>query len=119
MTKAEYEAKLGPLLNDVVDPALKAALSNGGIRNPQKVTAAIASVKVAHDEMARVKPPAAVADLHGRTVTVLSSMIADMTRLRDAETKHDTSGESSAAKGLKNDAEKLVKLGDAFTSRGY
>jgi hypothetical protein len=119
LTKAEYEQKLGPLLNQVVVPALRAALANGGARNPQKLGAAITNVKLAHDQMASVTPPAAVADLHGKAVAVLSSMVTHLTRLRDAETKHDKTAAVSAATALKDDGLKLQSVGSQFTSRGY
>ena len=119
LTKAQYEQKLGPLLNQQVAPAVRAALANGGILDPSKVTTAIASVKTAHDQMASVTPPTAVADLHKRAVAVLAALVTDMTKLRDAETKKDTSAERGALTNITTDARGLVDVGSQFTSRGF
>ena len=119
LSKAQYERKLGPLLNDVVDPALRATLGVGGAADPQKLGAAITSVRLAHDRMAAITPPAEVADLHQQTVALLAAMISDMTKLRDAETGSDKSGVASAAGALKAEAQHLETLGSQFTSRGY
>src|SRR5437660_5882948 len=81
LSKAAYEQKLGPLLNQQVAPAVRTALANGGILDPKKVGDAIASVKTAHDQMASVTPPTAVADLHRKAVAVLAALVTDMTRL--------------------------------------
>jgi hypothetical protein len=119
LSKAEYESKLGPLLNLQVAPALHVAFANGGARHPQNVTAAIGEIKLAHDRMAALTPPTAVADLHRNAVAVLAAMITDMTKLRDAEKKSDTSAEVSAAKAVKGDALQLQSVGNKFTARGY
>ena len=119
LTKAQYEQKLGPLLNDVVDPALRSALGNGGAASPEKLMAAMTIIRLAHDQMAMITPPAEVVDLHRQTVAVLTSMLRDMTRLRDAETKSDRSGASSAVVVLKADAQRLENLGGRFSARGY
>jgi hypothetical protein len=119
LTKAQYEQKLGPLLNNVIDPALRDALSNGGARSPRKLGAAITLLRLSHDQMAAAAPPAAVADLHKRTVAALVSMISDMTKLRVAEARSDTSAGSAAVAALKTDAQRLETLGSQFTSRGY
>lgn len=119
LTKAQYEQKLGPLLNDVVDPALRAALGKGGAARPEKLAAAITIIRLAHDQMAMITPPAEVADLHRQAVALMSSMIGDMTKLRDAETSSDKSGASSAVGALKTDAQHLENLGGQFSARGY
>jgi hypothetical protein len=119
LTKSAYERKLGPLLTDVVAPALRAALANGGIKNPHKLDAAITNVKLAHDQMASVTPPTAVADLHRKAVSALGAIVNDMTRLRNAETKSDRSSEKSAAISLVSDGRQLQSLGSQFTARGY
>lgn len=118
LTKAQYERQLGPLLNGVVDPALRAAFSNGAI-TPQKLTAAITVIRLAHDKMAAVTPPPAVSGLHKQAVTLLGSMVNDLTKLRTATVKGDRSGQSSAASGLIADARRMQTLGSEFTSRGY
>ena len=119
LTKAAYEQKLGPLLNQQVAPAVRTALANGGILDPKKVGDAIASVKTAHDQMASVTPPNAVADLHKKAVSVLAALVSDMTKLRDAEGKKDTSAEAGALSQITTDAKSLVDVGGQFTSRGY
>ena len=98
---------------------MRAALANGGILDPNKVTTAIASVKTAHDQMASVTPPTAVADLHKRAVAVLGALVTDMTKLRDAEKKKDTSAERGALTQITTDARGLVDVGSQFTSRGF
>lgn len=119
LTKAQYEQKLGPLLNDVVDPALRDVFSNAGARSPRKLGAAITILRLSHDQMAAITPPAAVAYLHKQTVAALASMISDMTKLRDAEARSDTPAGSAAIAALKTDAQHLETLGSHFTSRGY
>jgi hypothetical protein len=119
LSKAQYEGKLGPLLNDVVDPALRATLGGGGAADPQKLGAAITSVQLAHDRMAAVTPPAEVADLHQQTVAPPAALISDMTKLRDAETGSDRSGVASAASAVKAEAQHLQNFGSQFGSRGY
>ncbi len=103
----------------MVDPALHVALSNRGAANPQKLGAAITVVRLAHDQMAAVTPPAEVADLHEKAVAVLSSMIRDMTKLGDAETNNAKSAVGSAVTALLGDARQMETLGNQFTSRGY
>ena len=119
LTKAQYEQKLGPLLNDVVVPALRTAFRGGGAASPQKLSAAITIIRLSHDQMAAVTPPAKVPDLHKQAVAVLTDMTSDMTRLRDAETNSDKSAASSAVVALKTDSQHLVTLGSQFASRGY
>src|SRR5947209_4419639 len=119
LTKAEYEARLGPLLNDQVVPSLRAALANGGAADPTKLTQAISSLQTAHDQMAAVNPPTEIADLHHQAVTVLGAMVSDATKLRDAEVAHDTSAEQAAANALKADAQQIQNVGNQLTQRGY
>ena len=120
LTKAQYEQKLGPLLNNVVDPALRATVGTGaGAADPQKVGAAITSVQLAHDQMAAVTPPPQVADLNQRAVVLMASMITAMTNLRDAETRNDRNAVLTAATALKGEAQRLESLGSQFTARGY
>ncbi|MDT7561343.1 MAG: hypothetical protein QOI68_5833 [Pseudonocardiales bacterium] len=120
MTKAQYEQKLGPLLNDVIDPSLRATVGTGaGAADPQKVSAAITSVQLAHDQMAAVTPPPQVADLNQQAVALMGSMIRDMTKLRDAETRSDRNEALAAATALKREALRLENLGSQFSSRGY
>jgi hypothetical protein len=119
LTKAEYEARLGPLLNNQVVPSLRAALANGGAADPTRLTQAINSLKTAHDQMAAVNPPTEIADLHQQAVTVLGAMVSDATKLRDAEVAHDTSAEQSAANALKADAQQIQNVGNQLTQRGY
>jgi len=119
LTKAEYEARLGPLLNNQVVPSLRAALANGGAADPTRLTQAISSLKTAHDQMAAVNPPTEIADLHQQAVTVLGAMVSDATKLRDAEVAHDTAAEQSAANALKADAQQIQNVGNQLTQRGY
>ncbi len=119
LTKAAYEQQLGPLLNNQVAPALRTALANGGIANPQKLAAAIADVKLAHDRMAAVTPPSAIADLHGQAVVALAAIQADMVKLRTAELNKSRSDGLAALQSLKSDATKIVNIGNEFQSRGF
>jgi hypothetical protein len=119
LTKAQYEAQLGPLLNGRVAPALKTALSNGGIANPSKLSVAIANVKLAHDRMAAVTPPSAIADIHAKAVTLLGSLVSDLTKLRAAELKKSKNDALSALNAIKNDGQTIITIGSEFTARGF
>ena len=119
LSKAAYEQQLGPLLNNQVAPALRTALANGGIGNPQRLSAAIAEVKLAHDRMAAVNPPAAIADLHAQAVSALAAIEADMEKLRTAELAKARSAGLAALGSLKTDAAKIVTIGNQFSARGF
>jgi len=119
LSKTAYERQLGPLLNDQVAPALRTALANGGIANPTRLSSAIAEVKLAHDRMAAVNPPSAIADLHRQAVTALGAIQADMQKLRTAELKKVKSDALSALNSLKTDAQKIVTVGNQFQARGF
>jgi hypothetical protein len=119
LSKAQYEAKLGPLLNGHVVPALRSALANGGARNPQKLKAAVAALNEAHDAMASITPPAKVADLNQQAVTVLGSLSSDLSKMRSALLDKNKSDYVNAAKGAVKDALKLQNVGNQLTARGF
>lgn len=119
LSKADYEAQLGPLLNNQVAPALRTALSNGGITNPKRLSVAIAEVKLAHDRMAAVTPPAPIADVHAKAVSLLGSLTGDLVKLRAAELKKSKNDALSALNAIKKDGQAIVAIGDKFTARGY
>ena len=119
LSKAQYEAKLGPLLNDQVVPALRSALTNGGARNPQKLKTAVGALNEAHDAMASITPPPKVADLHKQAVTVLASLSSDLSKMRSALLAKDKSAYVNAAKGAVHDALKLQTVGNRLTARGF
>jgi hypothetical protein len=119
LTKAQYEAKLGPLLNGHVVPALRSALANGGARNPDKLKAAVNALNEAHDAMASITPPAKVADLNQQAVTVLASLSSDLSKMRSALLDKNKSAYVTAAKGAVQDALKLQNVGNQLTARGF
>jgi hypothetical protein len=119
LTKAQYEAKLGPLFNNQIDPALKSALSNGGATNPQNLTTAVGLVTEARDAMASINPPTGIATLHKQAVTYLSSLIHDMSKLRDAAQAKNAGAYKSAATGVENDAKQIQTVGQGFVAKGY
>jgi hypothetical protein len=119
LTKAQYEAKLGPLFNNQIDPALKSALSNGGATNPQNLTTAVGLVTEARDAMAAINPPTGIADLHHQAVTYLTSLITDMTKLRDAAQAKNNGDYQTAAKAVENDAQQIQTVGQKFVAKGY
>lgn len=119
LTKAQYEAKLGPLFNNQIDPALKSSLSNGGATNPQNLTTAVGLVTEARDAMASINPPKGIANLHHQAVTYLSALINDMSKLRDAAQAKDTSAYQSAATAVENDAKHIQTVGNGFVAKGY
>jgi hypothetical protein len=119
LSKAQYESQLGPLLNGRVAPALRTALSNGGIANPTRLTVAIDNVRLAHDRMAAVTPPAAIADVHAKAVTLLGSLVTDLTELRAAELKKSRNDALSALNAIKRDGQSIVTIGNQFTARGF
>jgi hypothetical protein len=119
LTKAQYEAKLGPLLNGHVVPALRSALANGGARNPQKLKAAVAALNEAHDAMASITPPQKVADLNQQAVTILASLSSDLSKMRTALLDKSKSSYVHAAKGAVKDALKLQNVGNQLTARGF
>ena len=119
LTKAQYEAKLGPLFNNQIDPALKSALSNGGATNPQSLTTAVGLVTEARDAMSSIKPPTGIADLHQQAVTYLSALIKDMSKLRDAAQAKNAGDYQTAAKSVENDARQIQTVGNKFVAKGY
>jgi hypothetical protein len=119
LSKTAYEQQLGPLLNNQVAPALRTALANGGIANPSRLSSAISEVKLAHDRMAAVNPPSAIADLHRQAVTALGAIQSDMVMLRAAELKKAKSDALTALNALKTDAQKIVTVGNQFQARGF
>jgi hypothetical protein len=119
LTKAQYEAKLGPLFNNQIDPALKSALSNGGATNPQNLTTAVGLVTEARDAMSGIKPPSGIADLHKQAVTYLSSLITDMSKLRDAAQAKNAGDYQTAAKSVESDARNIQSVGQKFVAKGY
>ncbi len=119
LTKAQYEAKLGPLFNNQIDPALKSALSNGGATNPQNLTTAVGLVTEARDAMSSINPPTGIADLHKQAVTYLSSLINDMSKLRDAAQAKNATDYQNAAKAVEADARNIQTVGNKFVAKGY
>ena len=119
LTKAQYEAKLGPLLNDRVVPALRSALANGGARNPDKLQQAVNVLNEAHNAMASIKPPPKVADLNQQAVNVLASLSSDLAKMRSALLAKNRSDYVNAAKGAVKDALKMQNVGNQLTARGY
>jgi hypothetical protein len=119
LSKAQYEAKLGPLLNGHVVPALRSALANGGARNPQKLQQAVKALNEAHDAMASITPPAKVADLNQQAVTILASLSSDLSKMRTALLDKNKSDYINAAKGAVKDALKLQNVGNQLTARGF
>ena len=119
LTKAQYEQKLGPLFNNQIDPALKSALSNGGATNPQNLTTAVGLITEARDAMASINPPTGIADLHNQAVQYLTSLIKDMSKLRDAAAAKNSSGYQTAATAVKNDAQQIQTVGQKFVAKGY
>ncbi len=119
LTKAQYEAKLGPLFNNSIDPALKSALSNGGATNPQSLTTAVGLVTEARDAMAGINPPTGIADLHKQAVSYLSALINDMSKLRDAAQAKNASDYQNAAKAVESDARNIQTVGNKFVAKGY
>jgi hypothetical protein len=119
LSKADYEARLGPLLNNRIAPALKALNANGGILNPNHLKQEIALLGTALHQMSALTPPVEVADLHQRAVAALGSTIAHLTKLRGAEQRHDAAGGIVAARAVDRDGRRLVAVGGQFTARGY
>lgn len=119
MSKASYEATLGPLFNNKIDPALKSALSSQNVTNPQSLTTAVSLVDEARNAMAGVNPPTGIADLNKQAVNILTSLANDLTKLRNAAQAKNSSAYSSAASAVRNDGLRLESVGSQFTSRGY
>lgn len=119
LTKAQYEAKLGPLFNNSIDPALKSALSNGGATNPQSLTTAVGLVTEARDAMSSINPPTGIAVLHKQAVNYLSALVNDMAKLRDAAQAKNANDYSSAAKAVEADARNIQTVGNKFVAKGY
>jgi hypothetical protein len=119
LSKAAYEAKLGPLLNDQVVPALRTALANGGARDPQKLQSAISALDEARNAMASVTPPPAIADLNQQAVTVLGALATDLSNMRAALLASRKSAYTSAARSAVQDALKMQNVGNQMTARGF
>jgi hypothetical protein len=119
LTKAQYEAKLGPLLNDRVVPALRSALANGGARDPQKLKQAVDALNEAHSAMASIHPPQRVADLNQQAVVVLAALSSDLSKMRSALLSKNRSDYINAAKSAVKDALKMQNVGNQLTARGF
>jgi hypothetical protein len=119
LSKAQYEAKLAPLLNDRVGPALRSALANGGAANPQKLATAISLIRQAHDAMAALNPPTQIADLHNQAVTALGALAADMSKMRSSLQANDKSALVVAVKTVERDALKIESIGSQMSARGF
>ena len=119
LSKAQYEAKLSPLLNDRIAPALRGALSNGGATNPQKLQTAVGLLKEAQHAMGSLNPPARVADLNQQAVTLLGALASDLSKMRSGLLAHNKAAYRGAARTAVRDALKVQKLGNEFTSRGF
>jgi hypothetical protein len=119
LSKAAYEAKLGPLLNGQVVPALRSALSNGGATNPQKLGTAVHLIDEARDAMASLTPPTRVADLNQAAVTTLGALAADMTKMKQNLQAHNKTAYVNAARQSVRDALKLQNVGNELSARGY
>jgi hypothetical protein len=119
LTKAQYEARLGPLLNDRVVPALRSALANGGARNPQKLKEAVDALNEAHNAMASITPPQKVADINRQAVVVLAALSSDLSKMRSALLSKNRSDYVNAAKSAVKDALKMQNVGNELTARGF
>jgi hypothetical protein len=119
LTKSQYEARLSPLLNDRIAPALRGALSNGGARNPQKLATAAGLLKEAQHAMSSLTPPAKVADLNRQAITILGALASDLSKMSSNLRAHNTSGYQSGARSALGDALKIQRLGSEFSARGF
>ena len=119
LSKAQYEAKLAPLLNDRVGPALRAALANGGAANPQKLGTAISLIQQAHNAMASLNPPTQIADLHRQAVTALGALAAGMSKMRSSLQANDKSALVAAVRTVESDALKIESIGKQMSARGF
>jgi hypothetical protein len=119
LSKAAYEAKLGPLLNDRVGPALRGALANGGASDPQKLKTAAGLIAEARTAMASLTPPTKIASIHQEAVTTLGALAADLTKMSDTLQAHDKGGYTNAAKAVVKDALKVQTIGSQLSARGY
>ncbi len=119
LTKAQYEARLSPLLNRRIAPALRSALSNGGARNPQKLSTAANLLKEAQHAMSSLTPPTRVADLNRQAVVILGALGNDLSKMSSSLRAHNSSGYQSAARSAVSDAVKIQRVGSEFTSRGF
>lgn len=119
LTKAQYEAKLGPLLNDRVVPALRGALANGGARNPQALQKAVNALNEGHNAMASINPPAKIANVNQQAVAVLAALSSDLSKMRSALLAKNKGAYVSAAKSAVQDALKMQNVGNQLTAHGY
>jgi hypothetical protein len=119
MTKAQYEAKLGPLLNDRVGPALRSALANGGATNPQKLRTAAGLINEARAAMASLTPPPKIAALHQQAVTTLGALATAMTTMSERLQANDKAGYTAAAHTVVKDALRIESIGNQLSAQGY
>jgi hypothetical protein len=119
LSKAAYEAKLGPLLNDRVGPALKSALANGGATNPQNLKTAVRLINEARNAMASLTPPTKIASLHQQAVTTLGALARDMTTMSDDLQANNKSAYTTAAKAVVKDALRIQSIGNQLSAQGY
>ncbi|MBV8940838.1 MAG: hypothetical protein JO342_03755 [Solirubrobacterales bacterium] len=119
LSKAAYEAKLGPMLNARVVPALKGALSDGGVTDPQKLKAAAGLLDQARSAMGSLTPPTKVADLNREAVTRLGAPAANLTKMSEALHAHNQGAYLNAAQAAMRNAGKVETIGGQFSARGY
>jgi hypothetical protein len=119
LTKAQYEARLSPLLNRRIAPALRSALSNGGARNPQKLSTAANLLKEAQHAMSSLTPPTQVASLNHQAVVILGALANDLSNMSSSVRSHNTSGYQSAARSAVRDALNIQHVGNQFTAHGF
>ncbi len=119
LTKAQYEAKLSPLLNKRIAPALRSALSNGGARNPQKLATAAGLLREAQHAMSSLTPPTQVASLNQQAVTILGALANDLSKMSSSLRSHNTSAYQGAARSAVSDALKIQRVGNEFTAQGF
>jgi hypothetical protein len=119
LSKAAYEAKLGPLLNDRVGPALRSALANGGAANPQNLKTAVRLIDEARNAMASLNPPTKIASLHHQAVATLGAISRDMTKMSDDLQANNKTAYTNDAKAVVKDALRIQTIGNQLSAQGY
>ncbi len=118
LTKAQYQAKLQQLSNEI-GAELRQSVGASTTLKKSDVPKLQQSLRSFSDKVEALNPPAAVADLHTRLVAAMRGFADDLPSLVTTLDKaKDPSAAIAALFGAKP-IQELIQLQQAFTDKGY
>jgi hypothetical protein len=118
LTKAQYQAKLQQLSNEV-GAQLRQSIGASTKLKASDIPKLQASLRSFAGKVAALSPPAAVADLHTRLVAAVRSLADDLPNLLETVNKaQDQSAAIAALFGAKP-IQALISLQQAYKDKGY